>query len=158
MVQVQFSKVPSLPGLRALLQAAAQETLRQQQAAASSELCVVLSGDKELRDLNRQHLGRDFPTDVLSFPAGAIDPEMGAPYLGDVIISVEQAQAQAENAGHSLEAELQLLAVHGILHLLGHDHAGPKEKAAMWQAQELILSSLGVGIDIGARERLEPHE
>jgi probable rRNA maturation factor len=61
------------------------------------------------------------------------------------VISAPRAQAQAEAAGHPLEAELQLLVVHGVLHLLGHDHARPEEKARMWKAQAEALESLGLG-------------
>jgi probable rRNA maturation factor len=66
------------------------------------------------------------------------------PYLGDIAISLPRATAQAEAAGHPVAAELQLLTVHGVLHLLGHDHAEPEEKAAMWAAQAAVLATLGV--------------
>jgi probable rRNA maturation factor len=94
---------------------------------------------------------------VLSFPASEtdgseIDPETGARYIGDIIISVPYAARGAAKAGHPLEAELQLLVVHGVLHLLGHDHAKPREKAKMWKAQAEILESLGLG-NIQVREQ-----
>ena len=76
------------------------------------------------------YLGIDGPTDVLSFPASEMDPETGVHYIGDILISIPRAQAQADAAGHPLEAEVQLLVVHGVLHLLGHDHAQAEEKAA----------------------------
>jgi probable rRNA maturation factor len=104
-----------------------------------------------LQELNRDYLGIDAPTDVLSFPASETDPETGARYLGDILISVPRAQSQAEAAGHALESEVQLLVVHGVLHLLGHDHAKPEEKRRMWKAQAEILESLGLG-DIQIRE------
>jgi len=90
-------------------------------------------------------LGIDAPTDVLSFSDGDLDPETGAPYLGDILISVERAQAQARSAGHTLQEELTLLVVHGVLHLLGHDHAEPEQKARMWSLQAEILTDLGSG-------------
>jgi probable rRNA maturation factor len=83
---------------------------------------------------------------VLSFPAGEVMPGMAeaglAAYLGDVAISVARAAAQAAAGGHSLAAELQLLTVHGVLHLLGHDHDEPAAKAAMWAAQTAVLTQL----------------
>jgi len=128
----------------ALLRAAAQAALRQQAAPPKAELTLRLTGNATLRRLNRQFLGHDEPTDVLSFPAQ--DPAHKSPgpdtYLGDIAISYPKARAQAKAAGHSLEAELRLLAVHGVLHLLGHDHARPRDKAAMWAAQEEILGQL----------------
>lgn len=128
-----------------LVEQAVRVALTHQNAPADAELTVVLSNDIELRELNLQWMGVNAPTDVLSFPAAEIDPETGARYLGDVIISVETALRQAARAGHSLEAEVQLLAVHGVLHLLGHDHATDEEKARMWAAQSEILNELGLG-------------
>ncbi|OGO38392.1 MAG: rRNA maturation RNase YbeY [Chloroflexi bacterium RBG_16_56_8] len=92
----------------------------------------------------------DTPTDVLSFPASEQDPESSAPYLGDILISVPRAVDQAQAAGHSAQDEVQLLVVHGVLHLLGHDHAKAQEKARMWKAQAEVLERLGLeGIQIG---------
>ncbi len=104
------------------------------------DLSVVFSGDDEIQALNRQYLDNDAPTDVLSFPADEIDPETGDRYLGDIILSVPQARRQAEAGGHPLAAELELLVVHGVLHLSGHDHAEEEEKARMWEAQREILT------------------
>jgi probable rRNA maturation factor len=109
---------------------------------------VVITGETEIRQLNRQYRGLDVPTDVLSFQAGYLDPEDGSTYLGDVIISAPQAQAQAETRGHALSDEIQLLVVHGALHLLGHDHTDPDEKARMWAAQVAILAQLGVSAQV----------
>jgi probable rRNA maturation factor len=106
-------------------------------------LTLVLTGDEAIQELNRQYLGFDSPTDVLSFPAGEVDPETQEFYLGDVILSYPRAQAQAAAAGHPLEAELQLLTVHGVLHLLGYDHAERQEKDLMWSEQDRILTILG---------------
>jgi probable rRNA maturation factor len=128
----------------ARLEQAARLTLQNQAAPPDAELAIVLSDDEALHELNLNFREVDAPTDVLSFPANEPDPETGAPYLGDIIISVERAEEQAGTAGHPLEAELQLLVVHGVLHLLGHDHAGPDEKQKMWSAQEQVLSQLGL--------------
>lgn len=128
----------------AALEQAARLTLQNQAAPPDAELAIVLSDDEALHELNLNFREVDAPTDVLSFPANEPDPETGAPYLGDIIISVERAQEQANAAGHPLEAELQLLVVHGVLHLLGHDHAEPDEKQKMWSAQDQVLSQLGL--------------
>ena len=135
----------------ALIESAVQATLVQQKKSLDVNLSVVLADNRRLRKLNRDYLGVDAPTDVHSFPASESDPETGARYIGDILISVPYATKGAKQAGNSLEAELQLLVVHGVLHLLGHDHAKPKEKAKMWKAQAEILEALGLG-DVVIRE------
>lgn len=144
------------PFPRELLERAARAALEHQSKSLASDLTIVLTDDAKIRELNRDYLGIDAPTDVLSFPASEsdgseFDPETGAHYLGDILISIPYAAKSAKQAGHPLEAEAQLLVVHGVLHLLGHDHAKPKEKAKMWKAQAEILESLGLG-DIKIRE------
>ncbi len=134
---------PDIPKLSLeLIEAAAKSALAQQNA--SGELTIVMTDDAQLQQLNREYLGIDAPTDVLSFPSDEIDPESGIHYLGDILISVPRAEQQARTAGHALEAEVQLLVVHGVLHLLGHDHARPDEKSRMWSAQSEILAKLGL--------------
>ena len=128
-----------------LLESAAQAALDHESQMSESELTIVLTDDARLHQLNREYLGVDAPTDVLSFPASETDPETGVQYLGDILISMPRAQAQADAAGHALESEVQLLVVHGVLHLLGHDHAEPEEKACMWRAQSEILEHLELG-------------
>lgn len=128
-----------------LVERAAQAALEHESQPLDSELSIILTNDARLHELNLNYLGIDAPTDVLSFPASETDPETGARYMGDILISVPRAQTQAEAAGHSLEAEVQLLVVHGVLHLLGYDHAEPEEKARMWKAQAEILERLGLG-------------
>jgi len=128
-----------------LMKKTALETLKHQSAPADSDLTIVLTDDAQLHKLNLQWMGVDAPTDVLSFPSDEIDPESGNRYLGDILISVQRAAEQARAAGHAAEAEAQLLVVHGVLHLLGHDHAEAGEKTRMWQAQGAILSALGLG-------------
>ncbi|HVF25150.1 MAG TPA: rRNA maturation RNase YbeY, partial [Anaerolineales bacterium] len=118
-----------------LLERAARTTLEYEGETLDSELTIVLTNDARLQELNRDFLGIDAPTDVLSFPASELDPETGARYIGDILISITRAESQARAAGHSLESEAQLLVVHGVLHLLGHDHAEATEKARMWKAQ-----------------------
>ena len=92
---------------------------------ADRALTLSLTDDRELRRLNRQYAGEDHATDVLSF-------EQEAPLLGDVVISVATATRQAKTARHSLLAELFHLAVHGMVHLVGYDHATPAEERVMF--------------------------
>ncbi len=126
-----------------ILERAAQAVLSRF-AISEADLTLVLTDDAHIRTLNRDFLSHDAPTDVLAFPAGENDPDTGHRYLGDVIISLPRATEQAAERGHPVEAELQLLVVHGVLHLLGHDHAESQEKAVMWAEQARILESLGV--------------
>jgi probable rRNA maturation factor len=128
-----------------LLENAARLTLEHESESLAADLSIILTDDARLHELNLNYLGVDAPTDVLSFPASETDPDTGTRYLGDILISVPRAQAQAEAAGHPLESEVQLLVVHGVLHLLGHDHADAKEKSRMWKAQAETLESLGLG-------------
>jgi probable rRNA maturation factor len=113
-------------------------------AIPEADLSIVLVDDARIQALNRDFLAHDAPTDVLSFPADEPDPETGRRYLGDVVISLARAEEQARERGHAAEAEMQLLVVHGVLHLLGHDHAEPGEKERMWMAQAQALERLGV--------------
>jgi len=128
-----------------LLERAARATLEHEAESQEGELSIVLTDNAHLQELNLNYLGIDAPTDVLSFPASETDPESGSRYIGDILISIPRAQSQAEAAGHPLASEVQLLVVHGTLHLLGHDHAEPEEKSRMWKAQAEILNSLGLG-------------
>jgi len=138
---------PLLPELSEPARDAAQAALLHE--SVEGDLTILLADDARLHELNRDYLGVNAPTDVLSFPASETDPETGAPYLGDILISVPRAVEQARAAGHALEAEVQLLVVHGVLHLLGHDHAEAPGKARMWAAQAEVLKGLGLaGIKI----------
>lgn len=135
----------NLPFPENVLERAAQATLKHESESLDCELSIVLTDDSRLQELNRDYLGIDAPTDVLSFPASEVDPETGARYIGDILISIPRAQSQADAAGHLLESEVQLLVVHGVLHLLGHDHADAEEKSRMWKAQAETLELLGLG-------------
>ncbi|MBC7238285.1 MAG: rRNA maturation RNase YbeY [Chloroflexi bacterium] len=110
-------------------------------------LAVVISGDPFIQALNRTYRQTDRPTDVLAFAAqeGAdfvvADEEAGR-YLGDVLISYDTALAQAAEQGHPVEEELNLLIIHGCLHLLGYDDEEPEARSRMWARQEEILRAL----------------
>lgn len=126
-----------------VLEEAAGETLYQTEASGESDLTIVLGSDEMLQDMNQEYLEINAPTDVLSFGASFTDPDTEARYLGDIIISVPRAISQAQAGAHPVKDELQLLVVHGVLHLLGYDHADPDEKASMQEMQDAILQQLG---------------
>ncbi len=112
-----------------------------------TDISLQIDNDATLQKLNKQFLGYDQPTDVLSFESNEINPETGNLHLGDIIISYESAERQAHGAGHPVENEIILLLVHGILHLLGFDHGTKTEKEEMWNKQQFILDHLGVKIN-----------
>jgi probable rRNA maturation factor len=134
----------------ARLKQAANAALDQQRTTDRVELTIVIAGNAQLRTLNRQFRHIDAPTDVLSFNAAD-----ETAYLGDVIISYPQAKAQARAGGHPIEAELQLLVVHGVLHLLGYDHDTAAKKAQMWQTQAAALRSIRAAITEPMEDEME---
>jgi probable rRNA maturation factor len=139
---VKAVKAPLPPDrLRSALRAAAAEpavAAALAPAGDAPELTVRITGDRELRRLNRQFLGEDHATDVLSFPSG----DLASGYLGDIALSWPAVTRQAAAFGHPAWVEAALLAVHGLLHLLGWDHATPEEERAM---TALTLAALGRG-------------
>ena len=132
-----------LPVDPAQLEKAASQTLSYLHAGIDHELTLVIGDDALLQQYNRQYLGIDAPTEVRSFPAAYTDPDTQASYIGDVLISLPRAAQQAEAGGPSLLEELQLLVVHGVLHLLGHDHTHLEEAGRMQAAQDAIMALLG---------------
>lgn len=129
-----------------LLSRTAEAVMKDQKAGLDVDLTIVIEDNDKLRELNCQFLGIDEPTDVLSFPANETDPETGNLYLGDVIISYPMAKSQAAKANHSVEDELQILVIHGILHLFGYDHQEEADKEAMWSIQNSLLKQLNPSI------------
>ena len=128
-----------------VLRKAAQAALDQQRIKRHVEMTIVVTGNAQLRALNRVFREVDAPTDVLSFSTDD-QPGPDTVYLGDVVISYPQAREQARSGGHPVAAELQLLVVHGVLHLLGHDHYTGAEQQVMWKAQAAALKKLGAAI------------
>jgi len=129
-----------------ILEITALKVLEHEQQPEEVDVSIAIEDNAQLQELNLKFLGIDAPTDVLSFPADEIDPDTGNLYLGDIIISLPTATAQAAAAGHPLQNELQLLVVHGMLHLLGYDHATPEMKTEMWELQAQLLAGLSVDI------------
>jgi probable rRNA maturation factor len=144
MLFIQTADTLHLPVPEGLLHQAVEETLKYSHASQDVDVTVVFTDDQQLHQLNLRFLGVDAPTDVLSFPASFTDPDTDHPYLGDVLISIPRAEAQAVENLHTIQDELMLLVVHGILHLVGYDHVEEAEKALMWAAQSSILSRLSI--------------
>lgn len=135
---------PYEPDLEAV-RLAAWYALDMAQTPAPAALTVLLTTSEAVQELNREYAENDYATDVLSFPADddpyATEPDE-PPYLGDIIIAVPIAEEQAQTAGHSLTAELQLLTIHGTLHLLGYDHDTPENQAEMWAIQSAAMDAV----------------
>lgn len=123
------------------------------------EVALTFVNDEAIHELNREYRGIDRPTDVLSFAMNeSLDEELDIVYeleegeeldeltdvLGDIVISVERAQAQSEEYGHSLEREIGFLVVHGFLHLLGYDHQDTASEKVMMDKQEAALAQVGL--------------
>ncbi len=145
-------KIPT--GIRMLVRRACIAVLKEEEFQGSAEVEVTFVDDKEIQVLNKDFRGIDRSTDVLSFPLGEngvydVNYETGAKMLGDVIISLEHAVAQAEEYGHTLQREVAFLTVHSMLHLLGHDHVnGGIEAETMREKEEAVLVQMGLSREV----------
>lgn len=110
----------------------------------AAELSVVLTDDATLRRLNFSYRGKDRPTNVLSFPIGGGDPADHAVLLGDVVLALETVSREAGEQSRTIADHVSHLVVHGVLHLLGHDHETGKQAAAMEGLESDILAGLGI--------------
>lgn len=143
-------KLPT--GTRLLVRKACVATLKNEGFAYDAEVNITFVDDNTIKGINKEFRNIDSSTDVLSFPLGEngvydINPENGAKMLGDVVISVDHAFAQADLYGHGIERELAYLTVHSVLHLLGYDHVnGVIEKMRMREKEEQVLNQLGLAI------------
>ncbi|MBI2853241.1 MAG: rRNA maturation RNase YbeY [Chloroflexi bacterium] len=114
-------------------------------ADSSAEVSLLITDQEKIRELNRSYLGEDRPTDVLSFPmlapsgAAFVTAPDGKKHLGEIIISLPQAVIQAGEHGHPPQKEITILLIHGVLHLLGYDHAEPEEEREMKGLEMEIL-------------------
>ena len=107
-----------------------------------SELTVVFERNKQMRALNKEFRNINKPTDVLSFESDFVNPETGKKVLGDIIVSAEEAKSQAKTAGHSVEHEILILAIHGILHLLKYDHTNKYDETIMSTKQREVFEKV----------------
>jgi len=156
-VEYRVDTVPE--GAEALMQRVA-ETACRAEGVEKVFAFVQMVDDEEIHALNRETRGVDRPTDVLSYPSvnykngtardnlsrirREYDPEMGASFLGDFVISIDRARAQAREYGHSLNRELGYLTAHAMLHLMGYDHMTDEDKPVMRAMEEKIMSEVGL--------------
>ena len=112
------------------------------------QLSVAVTTDAEIHALNRRYAAEDKPTDVLAFSQEEGEEFVSAPdelrHLGDVVVSLETAERQASEAGHDLDAEMAHLLAHGVLHLLGYDHAEADEERKMRERERAVLAKAGI--------------
>lgn len=114
-----------------------------------AEVSVTLVDNERIREMNSEFREIDRETDVLSFPLGdengfEVDPDTDAILLGDIVLSLEKANAQAEEYGHSFKREVAFLITHSLFHLLGYDHMTEDEEKEMFAKQEKVLQQLGI--------------
>ena len=124
-------------------------------ARARGDVTVALVADRKIRALNQRYRRKDAATDVLSFPAGPDRPlrHAGPPFLGDIVIATGVARRQASRAGHSYATELRVLALHGLLHLLGYDHDDDTDKGRMARAEARLQKQGGLPHGLISRAR-----
>jgi probable rRNA maturation factor len=124
-------------------------------ARTRGEVAVALVSDRRVQQLNRRYRRHDHPTDVLSFPAEGLDgrrPRAGEP-LGDIVIATGVARRQAREAGHAYTTELRVLALHGLLHLLGYDHDDRRDAGRMARAEARLRRAGGLPSGLIERSR-----
>lgn len=145
-------KIPT--GIRMLVRRACTAVLKMEEFLESAEVEVTFVDDNEIHELNKEFRNIDRSTDVLSFPLGEngvydTNPATNAKMLGDVVISLEHAVAQAEEYGHTLQREVAFLTVHSMLHLLGYDHVnGGIEAETMREKEEEVLVKMGLSREV----------
>lgn len=142
-------KLSTPEDFEALVEDCARAALEEEEIEDDAEVSVTLVDNVRIRELNNEFREIDRETDVLSFPLGddegfEVDPDTDAILLGDIVISLEKAQSQAEEYGHGLRREVAFLVTHSLFHLLGYDHMTPEEEAEMFAKQEKVLEKLGI--------------
>ena len=131
-----------------LIVSVARHALQAMRVSPAAELSIIAVTTDAMAELHERWMDEPGPTDVMSFPMDELVEEsrrpdasdMGPALLGDIVLCPEFAKAQARTAGHALADELHLLTVHGVLHLLGHDHAEPDEEREMFALQNQLLT------------------
>ena len=147
-------KLPLTYRLKMLVRDAIEASLDFEQYNNATEVSVTFTDNEGIHELNKKFRGVDRPTDVLSFPLFDYEGTSEEPpidemrgMLGDIVLSLEQAQIQADAFGHSFEREVAFLTVHSMLHLLGYDHeTGEDDEADMRMRQRAIMDSLGLSV------------
>lgn len=148
-MDVLFENTTDIKVNKELINSVIAESLRYEGVSDNCEISVTIVDNDEIHSINLKHRGIDRPTDVLSFPLIDFEketlPDDGSKiYLGDIIISIEKAEEQAKEYGHSLDREIGFLTAHSMLHLLGYDHMAEDEEKIMFKKQEEILNNLNL--------------
>ena len=158
-IDYEASKKLTLPW-EEIIRSVVEGSLDFEECPYEAEVNVVLTDNAGIRQVNKEYRDTDRPTDVLSFPmfefgipsdfqgveeafADCFNPETGELMLGDIMISVDKVEEQAEKYGHSLERELAFLTAHSMLHLCGYDHVEEEERLVMEEKQRQILAHMG---------------
>lgn len=143
--------IPVTRELRTLVKHCCSETLYEEGYTGDFEVSLTFTDNAGIRQINKEYRGIDRETDVLSFPMTGegeeftVDPETDSFNLGDIVISLEKAAAQAEEYGHSFQREVAFLTVHSMLHLLGYDHErSEEEEKEMFGKQDIVLEAMGL--------------
>ncbi|KAB3533253.1 rRNA maturation RNase YbeY [Alkaliphilus serpentinus] len=130
--------------LISILERAVEESLIYEGWDPDYEVSLSLVDNKEIQDLNKNYRGKDYATDVLSFPLVEDEEiDIEEKLLGDIVISVEKAQEQAQEYGHSFSREMSFLVVHSMFHLMGYDHEDEEAEAEMRGREEAVLEIIG---------------
>lgn len=138
---------------KALVKKACWAVLHEENFNDNAEIELTFVDDEQIRELNKEYRNIDKSTDVLSFPLGENgiydkNPENGFYMLGDIVISVDHAEKQADLYGHGIEREIAFLTVHSMLHLLGYDHVdGGEQQRIMRQKEETVLEKMGLSVE-----------
>ena len=141
MIQFIYSPFVKLRIHASLMQTRAHSTMHILQIE-SQDVTVKICGDTEMREFNKNYRGIDQTTDVLSFSLEFKEPQSNAEYLGDIVISYPAAKKQAQEHHQSLEDELTFLLIHGLLHLMGHDHDKLEDERKMFSLQENLFKQV----------------
>ncbi len=142
-------KIEPPEDIERLIEICTAAALEEEGISDDAEVSVTLADNARIRELNKEFRDIDRETDVLSFPMGdeegfEVDPDNDAVLLGDIVISLEKAQSQAEEFGHSFRREVAFLLTHSLFHLLGYDHMTADEEKEMFSKQEKVLQKLGI--------------
>lgn len=146
-MSIEIANESGMDVAEADLVSVARFVLGQMKVHPAAELSMVLVDSAAMADLHLRWMDLPGPTDVMAFPMDELEPggrpdgvELGPSMLGDIVLCPSFAEGQAVKAGHSLAKELALLTVHGVLHLLGYDHADPEEEKTMFALQDRLLN------------------
>lgn len=146
---------------KVLIENVVLECLDFEKCPYETEISILLTDDNEIKKINKELIGENKPTDVLSFPAieyklagdfsdleelsvEYFNPDTGELILGDIVISVDRAIEQAEEYGHSISREIAFLTAHSMFHLMGYDHIKDEERQVMEEKQQEVLRRLGI--------------